>query len=124
MVTFTAASEAGSVGVPVSFGDEPVARGISDPLAETLEAGYEDGTVILTGGGAPAASPTPGWTPGDIDGDSDVDAADLFAFSLWWQTSRNETNLRCDIVEDAAIDALDLYRLIEAWRGSRVSEKP
>jgi len=48
MVTFTAASEAGSVGVPVSFGDEPVARGISDPLAETLEAGYEDGTVILT----------------------------------------------------------------------------
>jgi parallel beta-helix repeat protein len=53
--------------------------------------------------------------PGDTDGNGVVNGLDLFFFSQWWQQAENETNFRCDCVDDEVIDEYDLHRLMMDW---------
>ena len=51
VVTFQIAAGIGNTTAGISFGDVPLAREISDPLANSLRASYLGATVTITGGG-------------------------------------------------------------------------
>jgi hypothetical protein len=57
----------------------------------------------------------PPMLAGDTDGNGAVNGLDLFFFSLWWQQPENESNFRCDCVDDDVIDEYDLHRLMMDW---------
>ena len=61
-------------------------------------------------------TPTPTPEPGDVTGDGIADAYDLFFFSQWWLQAENETNYRCDRLDDGTIDGDDLLLLMEEWK--------
>jgi hypothetical protein len=70
VVTFNVATGIGNSTVSISFGDHPLARDISDPLAEELGASYVGGSVVLQGGGYEAdLTPVP-------DGNGEVSVTD------------------------------------------------
>lgn len=52
---------------------------------------------------------------GDANGDGKMDSLDFFYFAQWWQEDVNETNYRCNLVEDESINEQDLLHLMERW---------
>jgi len=56
---------------------------------------------------------------GDLDGDGKTDESDIFLFSQWWDTPRNETNYRCHFDEDTFVDDKDLLEFLRIWGGAR-----
>jgi hypothetical protein len=59
VVTFTIASSASANSTPVGFGDQPIAREISDVNARALQASYAPGAVSLTSGLEGDVAPRP-----------------------------------------------------------------
>jgi hypothetical protein len=49
VVTFAVADNIGTTTANISFGDQPLGREISDPLANSLRASYLGGTVVIVG---------------------------------------------------------------------------
>jgi len=61
-------------------------------------------------------TPTPTTRPlGDTNGDGLVNANDVLLFANNWGQAVNETNYRCDIIEDEQIDDKDLLLLLNEW---------
>jgi Concanavalin A-like lectin/glucanases superfamily/Immunoglobulin domain/Cohesin domain len=58
-VTFLVDSGSGAVATPLTFGDQPVQREVSDPDAETLETTYVGGFVIVEAGYEADVAPVP-----------------------------------------------------------------